>query len=386
MIKAYNNIWVDNIENQEIIQDWHKKNVLNSEQLEAAKTNYPVGFYKANAFVKIGLFLFTNMVSAASIGFLSIFLVPILDESSFGLGVLSLFYGGFFFYILEYFIKKNNFYRSGVDNALLYGALACLITAFAAFSDFDLPLWTYYLFSFVICTAAFIRYADPFVTIVWYILLLLFSFDVITTFPLGKVILPFVFMLISALVYFGFKWWKGHEENAYYTASQDIIESLAAATFYLAGNYYVVREGNTLLNSLPESIQIDFAPLFYLITALIPLLYIFMGLKKHDRKLLIVGILATAFSVFTYRAYNSNMPLEWALLIAGIHLIMLSVSTINALKIPKLKLTSKDTGKHKYQDFEAFIINQAINRTNDPSDQTQFGGGDFGGGGAGANY
>jgi hypothetical protein len=386
MIKAYNNIWVDNIENQEFIKDWHEKNALNSEQLEAANSAYPVGFYKANIFVKIGLFLFTNMVASACISFLSIFFIPILEDSSVGLGILSLLYGALFLYILEYFIKKNNFYRSGVDNALLYCVLACFITAFAAFSNFDLPLWSYYLFAFVIFTAALIRYADPFVAFLWYMLWLMVWFDVMTTFTLGKVILPFVLMLISVLVYVTFKWWKGQERNAYYSTSHDIVESLALTTFYLGGNYYVVREGNTLLNSLSESIQIDFAPLFYLFTAIIPLVYIFIGLKKHDRKFLLVGFMATAFSIFTYRAYYSIMPLEWAFVIAGILLIVLSALAIKTLKIPKFKLTSEHTGKHKYQDLEAFIINQAVNQPSQPSDRTQFGGGNFGGGGAGANY
>ncbi len=386
MKKSYNETWVQNIDNQAIIKNWHEQKLLSDEQFEAAKKEFPVGFHQSNIFVKIGLFIFTNIVASGSLGFLSLFLVAIISESTTGFGILSLIYAGIFFYFLEFFIKNNNFYRSGADNALLYAMLGSLFSFFLAISDFDLPVWVYCAISLAILLPALLRYADPLVAIGLFISWITLWFNLMTKFPVGKLILPFVIMLVSAVSYFGMKFWKKRENSSYYADCQDIIEILALSTFYLGGNYYVVREGNAMLYGLTDSIQIAFSPLFYFFTFAIPIFYIVRGLQKHDRKLLIVGILCVAFSIFTYRQYFSVLPLEWALTLGGFLLVLLSILAIRALKAPKYGLTYEPKGKNKFQNLEAFIVNQAMPQAPVQTDNMQFGEGDFGGGGAGSGY
>ncbi len=391
MKKAYNETWVENIDNQAIIKNWLEQKLLSDEQFEAAKKAFPIGFHQSNIFVKIGLFLFTNIAGSASFGFLSLFLVGFLSESTVGLGIISLIYAGILFYFLEFFIKKNNFYRSGADNALLYAMLGAAFAFFLAISEINLPAWVYCAIGLVILLPALLRYADPLVAIGTYLTWIALWFIVVTKFPIGKLIIPFVVMLVSAASYFFIQFWKKKENTRYYTDCQDIIEILALATFYLGGNYLVVREGNAMLNSLSDSTQIAFAPLFYFFTAIIPIFYIVRGLQKHDRKLLIVGILAIAFSIFTYRTYFSVLPLEWALTIGGILLILLTILAIRALKTPNGRrsafgLTYDPSGSNRFQNLEAFIVNQAIPQAPNQGDNMQFGEGSFGGGGAGSGY
>ncbi|WP_435355934.1 hypothetical protein [Emticicia sp. SJ17W-69] len=385
MKKAYNETWIENIGNQAIIKNWHEQKMLSDEQFNAAQNAFPVGFHRSNIFVKIGLFLFTNIVGSASFGFLSLFLAGVLSESSIGLGIISLIYAGILFFFLEYFIKKNNFYRSGADNALLYAMLGAVFAFFIAISDFELPAWIYCSIALIILLPALLRYADPLVAISLYLTWIALWFIIVTKFPIGKLIIPFVIMLVSAASYFFIQFWRKQENTPYYTDCQDIIEILALATFYLGGNYLVVREGNAMLNGLSDSIQISFAPLFYLLTAAIPVFYMVRGLQKHNRKLLIVGILAIAFSVFTYRTYFSVLPLELALTIGGGLLVLLIIFTIRALKTQKFGLTYMALGSNKFQNLEAFIVNQAIQQPSQ-SDKMKFGEGNFGGGGAGSEY
>jgi len=390
MKKAYNETWVENINNQEIIDDWFLKKSISDEQRNEAYTAFPVGFHQSNDFVKIGLFLFTCIVVAAGLFFVYLILGSIFSESRFGFSIISLIYSAIFLYFLEYFIKKNNFYRSGVDNALLY---AFLISAFVAvfqftnieFTNFELPNWIYCIIALAILLPALLRYADPIVAFVTYITWIAFWFILITKYPIGKVIIPFVIMIISAITYFFICFWKKKEVGIYYQGAQNIITILTLATFYYAGNYMVVREGNALLNGLTYSIQIDFAPLFYLFSTIIPLCYVVYGLRKHDRKFLIVGIGAATFSMYTYYNYFSVVPLEWALTIAGLLLIGVCVWAIRTLRIPKFSLTSKAIGTNEYKNLEAFIFNQAIQQPQQTSN-TDYGKGDFGGGGAGSNY
>lgn len=386
MKKAYNEIWVNNIDNQVIIDDWHTQKLLSDEQLDSSKKVFPVGFNRSNIFVKIGLFLFTTIVVSASIGFLSLFLVEFISNSNIGSSILALIYAGIFFYFLEYFIKKNNFYHSGVDNALLYALLGSIFGFFLAITNFELETWIYCIIALIVLTPALLRYADQLVTIVIYCTWIALWFILMTKFPAGKLILPFVIMLISVGIYYFIKYWRKHENVNYYTDCQDIIEISTLVTFYLGGNYFVVREGNAMLNDLSESIQIAFAPLFYFFSTAIPVFYIVRGLQKHDRKLLIVGILATAFSIFTYRQYFSVLPLEWALTLGGTTLVISSILAIKALKKPKYGLTYASSKENKFQNLEAFIVNQAIQQPTNQNDNMQFGKGDFGGGGSGSNY
>lgn len=385
MKKAYNETWVENINNQEIIDDWFFRKLISAEQRNEAYQAFPVGFHQSNFFVKTGLFLFTCIVASAGLGFVSLFLFEIFSESRFGFSLISLIYAFVFLYFLEYFIKKNKFYHSGVDNALLYALLSAAFSAIVGFTDFALPTWIYCIIALVVLLPALLRYTEPIVAFVAYFTWLAFWFLFVTQYPIGKVIIPFMIMLISAITYFGVDFWRKKEAGNYYTEPQNILKILALATFYFGGNYLIVREGNALLNDLSSSVQIDFAPLFYLFSTIIPIFYIFYGLRKHDRKFLLVGIGTAAFSIFTYRQYFSALPLEWALTISGFLLVGLCIWAIRLLKKPKFGLTSAATGTNEFKNLEAFIVNQAMQQPHQPS-KTDFGKGDFGGGGAGSDY
>ncbi len=385
MKKAYNETWVENIHHQEIIDDWFFRKLISDKQRKEAYQAFPVGFHQSNAFIKIGLFLFTCIVASAGLGFISLFLFEIFSESRFSFSVISLIYAFIFLYFLEYFIKKNNFYRSGVDNALLYALLSAVFSAAVGFTNFALPIWIYCIIALFILLPALLRYADPIVAFVAYLTWLSFCFFLVTNYPIGKIIIPFVIMLISAITYFFIRFWKKKEVGHYYSEAQNIIEILTLTTFYFGGNYLIVREGNALLNDLTNSIQIDFAPLFYLFSTIIPLCYIVYGLRKHDRNFLLVGIGAAAFSIFTYRHYFSVLPLEWALTIAGLFLVGLCIWAIRTLKKAKFGLTSAAIGLNEYKNLEAFIVNQAMQQPHQAT-KTDFGKGDFGGGGVGSAY
>jgi len=385
MKKAYNETWVENINKQEIIEDWYFRKLISDEQHKEAIQTFPVGFHQSNVFVKIGLFLFTCIVAAGSLGFVSLFLFEIFSESRFEFAIISLIYSVIFLYFLEYFIKKNNFYRSGVDNALLYAMLSAAFGAFVGFTNYDFEAWIYCIIALTLLIPSVLRYADPIVAFVSYIVWLTLWFVVVTEYPIGKVIIPFVIMIISAGSYYFVQLWRKNATGTYYDECQNIIEILALATFYLGGNYLIVREGNAQLNNLVESIQIDFAVLFYFFSTVIPIAYIIYGLRKHNRKFLLVGIGATAFSIFTYRQYFSVLPLEWAMLIGGGLLVIFCIWAIRFLKLPKFGLTSEATGTNEYKNLEAFIVNQAMQQPNQ-ANKTEFGKGDFGGGGAGSNY
>ncbi|MDZ7935789.1 MAG: hypothetical protein U5M51_12680 [Emticicia sp.] len=385
MKKGYNETWVENINNQKIIDDWFFRKLINDEQRRAAHQSFPVGFNQSNTIIKIGLFIFTWIAIAASIGMITLLTYDIFDQIFYGYSFTCLIYTAFFVYFLEYFIKNNKFYRSGVDNALIYALAGSAFGAIIGFTDFSLPNWIYCIIALLILLPIILRYADPIVAIVAYLTWLALWFFLTTKYPIGKVIIPLIMMLVSAITYFLVEFWKKKEIGNYYSEAQNIIKILALTTFYLGGNYLIVREGNALLNDLTKSVQIDFAPLFYSFSSIIPLFYIVYGLRKHDRKFLLVGIVTAAFSIFTYRYYFSVLPLELALTIGGFLLVGVCIWAIRSLKTQKFGLTSEAIGTNEYKNLEALIINQTTQQSSQPT-KTDFGNGDFGGGGAGSGY
>jgi len=164
-----------------------------------------------------------------------------------------------------------------------------------------------------------------------------------------------------------------------------VLRTLALATFYLAGNYLVVREGNAaLLGGYGPSAPPPLAPVFYLFTAVVPLLYLYLGLRRHDRLLLLLGVLAVAFSIFTVRYYHAIMPPEVAATLAGLVLIGLSLAALRYLRTPRHGLTTAaDEAAAPHFNLESLVMAQTAHVPTAPTETGfQFGGGQAGGGGA----
>lgn len=380
MKKAYNETWIQHLDMQRVSRSWQEKNLITAAQFEQVKIHFPESFYRPGIFVKIGLFLFTLLAGCFFSGFLSLFILH--GGGDMALAALSILCSASFFFALEFFIKDRKLFHSGIDNALLYMATsAALIPVFILLND--LRIWQYCVFMLIIQMLVSLRYADVFTTLIGVIVLYAFFANLLVSFPLGKALLPFALMLISGIIYFV----NHKKQDVYYRDCQTVIEIAALIVFYLGGNYYVVREGNALLADIltPVAPQIPFSILFYLLTAAIPLLYLAMGLKNKDRILVIIGLLITGFSCFTYRYYFNIIPIEVSLVLAGAFLIALSVFCIRYFKTPKFGLTDEKLEKRNLANLEAMLVAHHFGQA--PAEKNlEFGGGDFGGGGSGNAY
>ncbi len=380
MKKAYNETWVENLHIQHQAAEWKSKNLLTGDQQEHVKTLFPEKFYRPGIFVKIGLFLFGVVACSFFVGFLSLFIYD--TGSELGFSTLSVICCACFVFSLEYLIKTKNLFHSGVDNALLYAAVtAGMVPVFLLFEH--APLWAYCLVALAIIVPATLRYADLLGPIVIFGLIFTVVADVMMKFPLGKALLPFAVMILSGIIYV----LATKSKDIYYGECRQILEVLSLATFYLGGNYLVVRELNALISgvNLPVAPQIAFAPLFYFFTFVIPVLYIVAGLKRADRIAFVVGLLALAFSVYTYVNYFSPLTVSQELVLAGALMIAGAVALIKYLHTPKHGISDEQTRKNSLANLEALITAHQLGAT--PGDQPlEFGGGTFGGGGAGEVY
>lgn len=389
-MKAYNTQWSVNNRIQNIAQKWFQKGFLEPEQYDTIQEEYHSDYNNPNIFLKIGLFIFTILAGSFSVGLFALFFtVPFENHAQLGFIIQSVILGVGFIFILEFLIKSKKLYHSGVDNALLYMALgAFCVGIFMVSENTKTPTWLMLSFCLPFFIVASIRYADIFVTITTYLLILLIIILISLEFTWGKTLLPFIIMIFSITAYFSNQ--KLSQSNElYYEKCLDVLKTLALVTFYFGGNYLIVREGNAQINDSTTltSPQIAFAPIFYFFTLIIPIVYIFFGLKSRDHLLLLIGLLAVGFSIFTYHFYFSVLPIEIVLILGGGLIIVLAGICIRYLHTSKHGITSELDSERKGLNLEAIILSQVIQSKIPPSGDTlQFGGGDVGGGGAGGKY
>ena len=380
MKKAYNETWVENIHILRKASKWLEKGLLTTAQMDQVKSNFDEQFYRPGIFVKIGLFFFGTIACSFFMGFASIFFLEGGSEQSFS--VLSILCSASFFFFLEYLIKNRNLFHSGVDNALLYAAASCAVAPLFLLFE-NAPLSIYLIISLLIAIPVTLRYADLLAATVCFFLLFTLLVNLMMQFPLGKALLPFSLMILAALVYFLVK----RNKDVYYLDCQKVLEVLSLLTFYLGGNYLVVREGNALLNelSLPVSPQIAFSQIFYTFTTVIPIVYITFGIKRHNRILLIIGLLTFALSIYTYRHYFSQLTISQELIIVGALLIVIAAAIIRYLHTPKHNISDEKEEERQFANLEAILVAQNLGQTPQAGGM-EFGGGNFGGGGAGEVY
>ncbi|MEA5460742.1 hypothetical protein VB796_16915 [Arcicella sp. LKC2W] len=390
-MKAYNPQWSANESTQQTTQKWFRKGFLSQEQILEVQKSYPLDYYNPSGFLKIGLFIFTILAASFSISIMTLFFIaPFQSNEKLAIIIEAFVIGIVFIFVLESLIKSRKLYHSGIDNALLYMALGAFCTAiYLIFEQSHPPTWLFLTIFLPFLIVSVIRYADLVVCCISFFLVLSILISLALTSVFGKTFLPFIIMAFSIAVYFLIKKLSKRADYLYYEQCLGIAKTLSLVSFYLGGNYWVVREGNAMINDLATtaSPQIAFAPLFYFFTLAIPLAYIFFGLRYRDRLLLIIGMLTAGFSVFTYRYYFGFLPIEMALTISGILLIVLSGGLIYYLKNEKNGFTYQPDDEREGMNLEALLMSEVIqSKVPQQGDTFRFGGGDTGGGGAGGNY
>ena len=390
-MKAYNPLWSESDFIQRTAQKWLKQGFLTKVQFTEIEKMYPVNYYDSNVFLKIGLFIFTILAAGFSIGIMSIFFVDIYNSNlNVVMVIQSLMIGSVFFFLLENLIKNRQLYHSGVDNALIYMALGAFCTTiYFLFEKSNPSTWLFLILFLPLFVATTIRYAESVVcTLTYFLIVGIFVMIALESFW-GKILLPFILMIVSTGMYFLVKKLSSRKDYLYYETCLTIFKTLSLITFYLGGNYLIVREGNALINNLylSTSPQVAFAPMFYFFTTIIPIAYLFFGFRYCDRLILILGLITLGFSIFTYRFYFSIIPIEIALTLGGILLITLSAGLIHYLKTAKHGFTYQPDDDFEGFNLEAMLMSQIIqSKIPHQGDTFRFGGGDSSGGGAGGKY
>ncbi|TAH14459.1 MAG: hypothetical protein EAZ14_03920 [Runella slithyformis] len=317
-MKAYNETWIKNAAIQAQAENWQQQGLLAEADLQKIKTALPDESYQPIVWIKIGLFIFTNIAFLFGSAFM-------------GLGGFYEIWGVWAFinaavaiFVLELFIKNRKLRHSGVDNALLYIGLGAVAGCF--FSIFETSPNAVAWCMLPVLAVAVYRYAD----VVAALALLITFFYVLSTIlfesTIGKMLAPFVFMAVSGLIYALVRRKDQQFKFLYWANCCWVLEVAALILLYVSGNYAVVRAGSEAL--LGSQGEIQFAPLFWVFTFVIPLVYVWFSVRQKDRKLLIIGLLCLVSAVITFRTYHAIVPTEIALLLGGLFLLVSAVLLI----------------------------------------------------------
>ena len=385
-VKAYPPAWAQGAALRAAAGQWRRRGLLTPDQQTAIEAAHPADYYRPNNWLRVILFGATLLGAGSGLSFFA-------SVTGFKLSptVYSILMALAAVIALELIIKNARHYRSGVDNALLYSALLAwgFFLAYAlrhVLSDsLSSPmLWLWLLPMLLALLVALVRYADPAVAAATFVAALALLADMLLQSGVGRLLLPFAVMAAAGALLVALWRLPARADYFYYRSAGLVLQVLDLATFYLAGNYLVVREGNAeLLGGGRPSAEIPLAGLFWVFTAGIPLLYIGLGLRRHDRLPLTMGMLALGFSVFTLRHYHSLLPPAVAATLGGAVLLAGALAALRYLRTPHHGFTAAPDEEAGFSlNLETFITAQTAHAPAAPEAGFQFGGDRSGGGGA----
>lgn len=385
MKKVYDETLLKNDYAHALAQRLFKEQRLTPAQYEQIKKLHAEQPYSPNFFVKILLFLFGCVAFGFGGSFLSLFLLGAFTEAY---AVTSLLYGFTMLLVLLSFIKQRKLYFSGIDNAFIYGILGCCLPLL--FNIYDIlkiqEIWVGALIMLPLFLLCVYFFGEPLVALGAFLLAIFVMASLAMKHPLGKALLPFILMLCSGVAYAVLRRFEYKPHAFYWQIATRWVQIAALIVAYLSGNYYVVREANAALNNLPSPApEIAFASIFWTLTFLIPVAYLYMGFRWRQILLLVLGLLGLIGAGVTVRMYHALLPLEWALVLGGGVCVGLTIGFIRLLKAPRLGFSYEPESTSRV-GLETMILSQLTKNNQSADHGVQLGEGDFGGGGAGEKY
>ena len=338
---AYNSKNLDNRDIQEQAENARERACITPEELEAVKTAYPVDLYTPNPYMRIGIFILTTIIMFFSFGLFTLIMLSGSSEKAFS--GLCFFFGVGAYALAEFMVREKKHYKSGADAALIWISGGFILSGVVMASNADGSPWVYCLVVLILSVLFVLRFADMGMSIVAHGALLALLFSVLESLgTVGTIIVPFAVILVSLGIYIvSLKLSKIHTYRHYKSCLQ-VLQCVSLLTLYLGGNYFVVRELSVEIFNLDLQPGQDIAGFwfFWILTITLPLLYIYLGIRRKDRILIGIGLLLIAAMVYTIRYYHSVAPLEVAMTLGGVAMIAVAYGCMRYLKVPRNGFTA----------------------------------------------
>ena len=248
-------------------------------------------------------------------------------------------------------------------------------------AEITLSLCAYFIASFLA-----IRFADGLMGIAAFISLLCFTFYSYTRFGgFSQTTFTFPLIVIASGLYYFMSNVTGKAATIYYASALTALKVLCLLAIYACGNFYFVNE---LIVQRFHLVTPAFVKWFcWVWTMAIPIIYLVAGLRNKNISMARVAAILIPVSIITFRYYHSILSAEVAITVAGIILIVISYWLIHYLRSAKYGYTFEvQIPQSDLRNLEGFIIGEAFGNKTHQQQDTKFGGGSFGGAGAGDSY
>ncbi|MBU2951359.1 hypothetical protein KO493_11685 [Tamlana agarivorans] len=391
MNKSYIAYDIKALENKKILsksQSLYKSKLISEKQWEDIREAFSTNLYSPSVFMRVLLFILSYLgFSTAAVPFGFIF----MDLDNFGFQILFTIIGVLLLFLTEkILIKDKHHYLSGITEAGLFSGFSFIALGLL----FNEPenILVYPIVLFVLSALASIRYLNRVTLLLAIAFLGWIIFQILIDIGgYAKALIPCAFMLYFGTIYLGAIKFEKKLVSIIFEDFFIILKSIALTCFYIAGNYFVVRELSIELMGveLTEAEDIPFSYLFYAFTILIPLCFLYWGIKKKTILLIRVGLITIALSIITLLYYFNTLTPVVTITLIGAMLITTALLLFNYLKNPRYGFTRENIilKQSHSKDLTAFIASQTLGGHNTPTEtESYFGGGGFGGGGANSNW
>lgn len=335
---AYHPYWLEASAIIQAARRWWKDGVISTEQFGIINAAFTNPLYTPPLYERAALFLFSSLCIAG----LYLFALQALT----GVGAMVLV-GTLCIALLEVVVRYARMFRSGIDDALLYGGLACVLGAAWSYSNDNastLSALLPFLFAMPVLAFAAIRYVDRISAAgsLLAVVGLAFSFCR-NAMPLAEEFIPLVLIATASAGYFVFRSLNRIERLATWKSSVAAVGVTSLLLIYAAGNYFFVERfvAPAIRPDLHPTFTLDISGFYYAWTLGLPICYIVSGLARRDRMMLRVGLIAEGASLSTMRYYVNAIALEHSLIILGAALIMITTVVIQVLKTDRRGFTDR---------------------------------------------
>jgi hypothetical protein len=372
---------------QEQLSEAFLKEAINEVTYKKLLETHPTALYTPNLFIRIALTLLT-LVAVIFSGLLFGLIFQTADSA--GVSGLLLIFSLVNYAALELLVKEKKYYNAGVDNLLMLSSMSLMIGAFAM-NSYPGQLFVVTGSGVLLCLLLSLRFTDAFMAVAGYLCLFLFIFLVLIQMgATAKAAAPFLMTSISAAVYLGVRRLAKQEKMLFYRKCCKWIMLFSLITLYASSNYFVVKQLSIEMLGVQPGLQdeIPFGWLFWAFTFLVPIAYLFYGTRKKNLMVARTGLIFIAVSVFTFRYYYAVIPAENAMAFAGVLLILVSYTSMKLLRKPRygFNFDKNRTPGREIIDLKALVLTQVAGKKPIAETEVTFGGGNFGGGGAGGEY
>ena len=379
------------LENQFLVDEAHslyKAKFITEEQFSEIQKAIPTSKKSKNILLRIGFALLGLLLYGSISGFISLLGLSIIDNSfTFFIFV----YAAIGFIGAEFFVRQNHS-EQGLDDSFLIIGQLLLAAGIGTITDgYELPVA---LVATIVSLLTYLRYINRVSVLIFCIAsTATVAYTMFELGAVGKAILPFVLMVYGLSIYFICKKITENFQFPFYHKGILLVKYFGLILFYFAGNYLVVRELSVVLlgNEIAPNSDIPFAWFFYIFTFIVPILYIYFGIKLLDRAMLWIGFLTLGFSFYTIDYYFLELPIEVYLTLGGLLLFAIAYFSIKALKDKTQGMTFQPDRFINSNDFlhtEALILTSQFGLKPEVAVDSpmEFGGGGFSGGGSTGDF